>query len=71
MNLKAIKEDANIVFLELDKYIYSLHSVLDRTKIIIGNDLASCKRDNCTVDRPCVICKSLRQLDSDIDNLLE
>ena len=71
MNLKAIENNANIVFSELSKYIDSLRSVLGKTKIVIGNDLAACKRDNCTVDKPCVICRSLRQLDEEIDGLLK
>jgi len=71
MNLKAIENNANIVFSELSKYIDSLRSVLGKTKIVIGNDLAVCKRDNCTVDKPCVICRSLRQLDEEIDDLLK
>lgn len=71
MNLKAIKEDANIVFLELSQYIDNLHSVLDKTKIVISNDLGHCKKDSCTVGCPCCICKSLRQLDEEIDSLLE
>jgi len=71
MNLKAIKEDVSIVFSELDKYIDNLHTVLSKMKIVIGNDLANCKRGNCTADKPCVICKSLRQLDEEIDGFLE
>lgn len=71
MNLKAIKQDANIVFSELDGYVDSLHSVLGKMKIVIGNDLAACKRDGCTVDKPCVACRALRQLDEEIDGLLE
>lgn len=71
MNLKAIKEDTNIVFSELSKYIDNLHSILDKIKIVISNDLGHCKRDNCTVDRPCSVCKSLYKLNEDIDSLLE
>ena len=70
MNLKAIKKDASIVFSELDKYMDNLHTILEKMKIVIGNDLANCKRDRCTVDKPCAICKSLRQLDEEIDDLL-
>ena len=71
MKLKAIKNDANIVFSELSKYIDEIYSILDRTKAVIGNDLSSCKKNNCTIDRPCSVCKELRQLDEDIDGLLE
>lgn len=70
MKLKAIKNDSNIVFSELNKYMDNLHSVLMKTKAIIGNDLASCKRDNCTAGKPCTTCRSLRTLDKEIDSFL-
>jgi hypothetical protein len=71
MSINAIKKDVNIVFSELDLYVNGVCSVLHKMKIVIGNDLATCKRDNCTVDKPCPICKSLLKLDSEIDELLE
>ena len=71
MNLKAIENDANIVFSELGIYMDRIHSVLDKTKIVISNALGHCKRDNCTVDVPCVMCRSLYELDEEIDGLLE
>lgn len=71
MNLKAIEKDVSIVFSELSQYIDNVHSVLDKMKIVISNDLGHCKRDNCTVDKPCQICGELRRLDEEIDGLLE
>lgn len=69
--LKALKNDVNIVFDELNVYTENIKTVLEKTKIIIGNDLGSCKRDGCTVDKPCAVCRSLRQLDEEIDVFLE
>ena len=71
MNLKAIEKDTNMAFSKLNKYIKSVHSVLNKMKIVISNDLGHCKRDNCTVDRPCPVCKLLYQLNDDIDDFLE
>jgi len=71
MNLKTIEKDTNIVFSELNRYIGNLHTILDKMKIVISNDLGHCKMDKCTVDKPCATCKSLYQLNDEIDSLLE
>jgi len=71
MNLKAIENDANIVFSELSKYIDSVYSVMNKMKVVISNDLGHCERDGCTVNNPCLVCKSLYKLDDDIDSLLK
>jgi hypothetical protein len=70
MNLSGIENDVKLVCAELNEYTEKFRSVLDRVKIVIGNDLGGCKRDNCTADKPCNVCKSLRQLDEDIDGFL-
>ena len=71
MNLKAIENDANIVFSELGKYIGSVYSVMNKMKVVISNDLGHCKRDGCTADSPCSVCKSLYRLNKEIDDFLE
>lgn len=70
MNLRGIKNDTNLVFDELSEYADEVWSVLNRSKIVISNNLGACKWHNCTVEKPCTVCRSLRQLDEDIDSLL-
>lgn len=68
--LKAIESDAGVLFDELKEYIKKVRGALIKSKIVIGNDLGSCKREGCTAENPCTICRSLRSLDEEIDNLL-
>lgn len=71
ITLSSLKSDLDIVLKEMSAYREQMRSILEKIKIVISNDLGHCKRDNCTVDKPCVICKSLRQLDEEIDDLLK
>ena len=69
-NLIDIKASMNELFGRLKDYLETNKVMLEKIKIVIGNDLGSCERKDCTVEKPCAICHSLRQLDKDIDEVL-
>jgi len=70
-NLGALKKDLEIVINELKSCTDSAKNIVEKMKTIIGNDIAACKRDGCTVENPCTVCKTLYKLDEEIDDFLD
>jgi len=70
ISISTFKGDFDSVVERMNICIMQMCNILEKMKIVIGNDLANCRRSGCTVENPCSVCRELRRLDKEIDELI-
>jgi hypothetical protein len=66
-----IRKRIDADFGDLIAFLMHISGILERMRVVISNDLGSCKRNGCSRETPCQICKELYRLDDDIEQLLK
>lgn len=45
--------------------------LLEKSKALLGNQIGSCKREHCNVEKPCTVCKATMNLYDEIEDWLK